>query len=77
MKNAEKLIEDIKYTIDLNKKELIDLLTKNYTREMVISFNINPEEILTMEIFTSKIVINREEMFSANVVSEAQNDTSK
>lgn len=57
--NSEQLIEDIKYTIDLNKKELLDLLSKNRTRNMTISFDIRPDEIVTMDIFCSKMVMTK------------------
>lgn len=59
--NSEQLIEDIKYTIDLNKKELLDLLSKNRTRNMTISFDIRPDEIVTMGIFCSKMVMTKKD----------------
>jgi hypothetical protein len=77
MDNFNQLIDDIKNTLEINRQVLVDLMSKNYTREISISFNVNPEEIVTMDVFTQKMVISKENYISANINKEVQNDTSK
>ncbi len=77
MDNFNKLIDDIKNTLEINRQVLVDLMSKNYTKKINISFNVNPEEIVTMDVFTQKMVISKEDYISVNINEEVLNDTSK
>ena len=77
MDNFNKLIDDMKNTLEINRQVLVDLMSKNYTKKINISFNVNPEEIVTMDVFTQKMVISKEDYISVNIYEEVQNDTSK
>ena len=77
MDNFNKLIDDIKNTLEINRQVLVDLMSKNYTKKINISFNVNPEEIVTMDVFTHKMVISKEDYISVNINEEVCNDTSK
>lgn len=70
MKHLENAIEDMKNTLEINKQVLSELISNNFSKEMVISFNIKPDEIITMDVFTQKLVVNKEEYISVNIQHE-------
>ena len=57
--HTDEIIEDICYTLKSNK-EVIKDLSKDFTREIAISFSIKPDEVLTMDIYCNKLVKSEE-----------------
>lgn len=60
--NANKIIDSMIYTIEKNRNEILELLIKNKTRKMNISFEINPDEVITMNINCEKLVVDKYEL---------------
>lgn len=53
--HIDEIINDMCYTLSKNK-DLIKDISKDFTRAINISFAIIPNEILTMDIYCSKLV---------------------
>ncbi|MBQ7139977.1 MAG: hypothetical protein IJO32_00560 [Bacilli bacterium] len=51
----DEIINDMCYTLKNNKK-IIEDLSKGFTKAINISFSVIPDEMLTMDIYCSKLV---------------------
>jgi lipopolysaccharide biosynthesis glycosyltransferase len=67
---AINLINDIKYTLEINKKDIVNMMLKNRTRSLNINFNIEPDSITTMELFYTKNVMSKKDLLVKKITNE-------